>query len=289
MGEEEISVPVQLSHRHIDLRDHRVAGHVGAGHDQERVSEVREEVVVEPGIGKHAADGVDITDLRVGRMIPLFEDNDRVDRAFEQSFVLRGYECELVDMVRPDHDRKRLLDPAEAVLERARRLLDAREVEPADPPHGKDEPGIEQPGCLPDRVGAVNGIPYLVVQGKLRATVLTRNRLRMVAPGVRVAVFPRAGRAHRKVSHGRPLAVIGDFADDAVSGPAVHARRGPVILIPSPGLKNIGNALRADRDVGRDHAGVGTGPAWQDDKTIRDLPDSAGHFHRIDPGERGAP
>ena len=46
----------QLRHRDVDLRDHRVTGHVGAGHDQERVREVGEEAVVEPGVGEHAPD-----------------------------------------------------------------------------------------------------------------------------------------------------------------------------------------------------------------------------------------
>ena len=125
VGEEEISVPVQLRHRGVDLRDHRVTGHVGAGHDQERMKEMREEKVVKAGIGKHAANGVDVADVRMGRMVPFFEDHDRVDRAFQQFFVLRKNQCKFIDIVRPDHDRERLLDPAEAVLQRSRRLLDA--------------------------------------------------------------------------------------------------------------------------------------------------------------------
>ena len=123
-------------------------------------------------------------------MVPLFEDNDRVDRAFKQCPFPWRNECELVDMVRPHHDRKGLLDPAEAVLERIRRLFDACEMETADPPHGEDEPGIEQPCCLFHRILTFNGITELVLQGESGTTACARYRLGVMAPGVRVTVLP---------------------------------------------------------------------------------------------------
>ncbi len=115
-------------------------------------------------------------------MVPLFENNDRMNRAIEQFSVLRGDKGQKVDMVRADHDRKRLLDPAEPVLERACRLPDAGEVETANPPYGKDEPGIEQPRCLFYRVGTTDHVPELVIQGKFRPAAGARDRLGMVAP-----------------------------------------------------------------------------------------------------------
>ncbi len=157
--------------------------------------------MVEPGVGKHAADGVEVADLRMARMVPLFQDNDRVDRAFEQVVFMPGYACELVDMVRADHDRKRLLDPAEAVFQGARRFLDTGKVEPADPPHGKDEPGIEQSRGLFHRVGSVYHIPDRIIQGEFRAAERARDRLGMVPPGAWVAVLRSTGRAHREIRH----------------------------------------------------------------------------------------
>ena len=48
----------EFRERHVRIGDHRVAGHVRARHDQERVFHVREEEVMEPGVGQHAADCV---------------------------------------------------------------------------------------------------------------------------------------------------------------------------------------------------------------------------------------
>ena len=62
VGEEEICIPVQFCHCLINVRDHRVAGHVGTGHDEQRVLKVGEKQMMKSCIGQHAADGVEIAD-----------------------------------------------------------------------------------------------------------------------------------------------------------------------------------------------------------------------------------
>ena len=219
----------------------------------------------------------------------LFEDNDRVDRAPEQLSLLIGNEDKVIDLVRPDHDRKRLLDPAEPLFELVCRLFGACEMEPANPAHGKDESRIEQRCRFFYTIAAVDPAPEVVVESELRSAVRAGDRLGMVAPGLRVAVLAGTGRADREVCHRGPFPVIGNSGNDAVPGTAVHARGRPVVFVPPAFMIKVGNALAADRNIGRDHAGMGTGPAGQDEKTVRDLPYRAGHFHGIDPGERGTP
>ena len=86
--EEEIRIAVQFCHCLIITGNHRVTGHIGTGHNEQRVFQVREEKVVKSGIGQHAADRMEIADCCMGSRITFFQDNDRVDRAFQDLFFL---------------------------------------------------------------------------------------------------------------------------------------------------------------------------------------------------------
>ena len=116
VGEEEVCIPVQFCHRLINIRDHRVPGHVGTGHDEQRVFQVGEEQVVKSCIGKHAADRMEIADRCMGSRIAFFYDNNGMDRAFQAPVFLRGNDCQPVDIIRAYHDGKWLFNPAKATF-----------------------------------------------------------------------------------------------------------------------------------------------------------------------------
>ena len=80
-------------------------------------------------------------------------------------------------------------------------------------------PGIEQARLLRVSDPGLNLVSRGYRTGKFRAAGAARDSLGMVAPASGIAVFSCTGRAQRKVGHGSPFAVIGDFVDDAVAGP----------------------------------------------------------------------
>ena len=61
--------------------------------------------MVQAGIGEHAADGVEVTDILVGIRVTLPEDDDGPLAAFEKHLVFGREDCDPVDDVRPDHHR----------------------------------------------------------------------------------------------------------------------------------------------------------------------------------------
>src|SRR5271157_2529007 len=129
----------------------------------------------------------------------------------------------MIDKTRAHHHRERLLYPAEAGFEFPRVFLDAAEMETPDAPDREDLPGIKEGRRLLDQVDARDIVPNPVHEPEPGAAGAAGNRLCMVAPGMRVAVFLRTGRARGEFVHACPLPVVGDRPYDAVPGPAVHA------------------------------------------------------------------
>ena len=81
---EEVNVTGELPHRMVNAGYHRVAGHVGARHDQERVTEPGEEQVVKPGVREHAADGMEVADYGVCERVVFREHHNGVHRAVQE-------------------------------------------------------------------------------------------------------------------------------------------------------------------------------------------------------------
>jgi hypothetical protein len=144
MGKEKISIVAQFCHSLTGIRYHRVPRHISTGHDKERVPEVMEEEVMKRGIWEHAADGVEIADNGMCSGVALAHDHNRVYCTPEKFLVSWRNPCQLSEIIRPDHDRERLLDPAKPVFERIGRLLDTGEMKPAHPPDREDASGIQQ-------------------------------------------------------------------------------------------------------------------------------------------------
>ena len=71
------------------------------------------------------------------------------------------------------------------------------------------------------RIGSLQSHRFRLdrIRAESGAAVLAGDCLRMVAPGVRVAILPRTCRAHREVCHGCPLAVVRDLLMMLYRGP----------------------------------------------------------------------
>ena len=90
------------------------------------------------------------------------------------------------------------------------------------------------------------------IQVQPRPTDEAGVRLRVEAPVGRVAVLGGALGAHREVAHGRHRPVVGHVGDDREARPAVGAVDERVAVAPVTGGEQLGEAVRARRDVGRD-------------------------------------
>jgi hypothetical protein len=107
----------------------------------------------------------------------------------------------------------------------------------------------------------------------------------MVATALRIGVLSFAMGAHGELRHGSPLPIIREGPDDAVSWATVYAGGGPVTFIPTSSPIDIRYTLRADRDVSRNKAGQGTGPAFADLKAGECFFVDRPYFHRINAAE----
>jgi len=112
VGEKKVGLVTHFCHCTIDLGDHGVAGEVGARHYQERVGEVREEEVVQAGIGEHAPHVVEIRDRAVGFRVPLFQDDNRPFVSLEELPLAGRDGRNPIHVVRAHHDSEWLFRPA---------------------------------------------------------------------------------------------------------------------------------------------------------------------------------
>ena len=92
-------------------------------------------------------------------------------------------------------------------------------------------------------------VSVTVKEGKTRTAGIAGNGLRMMPPRLRAFVFAAAALTHGKRIHCRALAVVGNFADNAVTRTAVDAGGCPVSLVAPALLKDILHAFIADCDI----------------------------------------
>ncbi len=249
-----------------EIGDHRVARQVRTRHDEERVGEVCKEEVVQPGIGEHAPDGMEVGDPRVRRGVPLCEHHYRPLPGTENSPFFVRYNRDPLHLLRGRHHRKRLLRPAQTTFQGACRLLGAGDMKSAYPPDGDDRARIEEGCSFPDGVRRSKRRSVGPKKREVRPAGCTGDRLGVVAPARRVGVFTLTGGTHGKRLHGRTLPVVGEGVDDAVSGAAVDAGRGPVAFVSPAGCEDIGDAVVTGGDVGGDEAGEASRTALKDGK-----------------------
>ena len=88
-------------------------------------------------------------------------------------------------------------------------------MEPPDPPDREDLSGIEQCRCFTDRVGARDIGAGCIHEPEPGSACLAGDRLRMVAPGVRVACTPPRMRCTWEKSPCWSAPVVWDLFDDA--------------------------------------------------------------------------
>ena len=251
---------------------------------------MREEEVVEPGVGEHAADGMQVADGVVRCVIAFLEHHDRVDGARQQSSAPA---CETLAILSIKPGRTITANgcsirPSWALSSPEDSSMQARwnpptpriaRIFPASSSAAASRTGSSHGTSVPGPIHEPSPGPQV-----WQAIVCAWWRRECGSP-----VLPRAGSAHRKSVHACPLPVVRDLLDDAVPGPAVHAGGCPVPLVSPATGKNIRDTIVADRNIGRDHPGKRTGPAFLDHKTVRDIGRRLCHINRIDPGHRRAP
>jgi len=214
--------------------------------------------------------------------ITLFEHHDRPGPGVEDPPVFVRDHRDPLHLIRGRHHRKRLLTPAETTFQDAGRLLDTGDMKPSDPPDGDDRACIKEGRRLPDRILHRNRPPVGPEQGETRPAGGTGDRLGVVAPARRVGVLAPAGITHGERLHRRAFPVVGDGVDDTVPRTAVDAGGGPVALVAPARREDIGDAVIADSNIGRDESGEAPGAALEDDKGVgriaAHIPDNDGIY-----------
>jgi len=244
----------------LDVVDHlRPLGEVAAGHDQDLVPAL-EEQVMQRRIRQHRADPVlargDRRCDRVARPRP--QQDDGRARALEESrFGRRDDAVPGQARKRAGHHRERLVRPPLARPQPAHgRIVTRRagKVIAADALDGDRTAGVDQgPECIRDR-------PPSLQHGAV-GKALEPERGAARGAGVGLGVEPAIGRvlvlalahgAHGKARHGRLRAVVRRAFEDGKARPAVGAVGERVAKAAIARIPDLAEAARTGRKVGAD-------------------------------------
>jgi hypothetical protein len=264
--QEDVCDPAETPERLVVTHGDWLVAQIAARHN-ERATHGIEEEMMERCVGEHHAHPVEAGRHRPGDVVlaVLRQQYNRMLGRDQQSRFNRrhrGDEAHLLDGT--DHDGQRLGVPVLALAKApdsgVARCI-AREVESADAADGDYPPRGQQTRGLANRCVAVfEWRPVASGKPHARATLVARDRLRVVASVRRGLVFGAACLAHGENGHRRALAVVGERIDDRVARAAIGTGDERVAISPPIRVAKLGLALRTDRDVrGNRPVAVGVG------------------------------
>jgi hypothetical protein len=240
---------------------HRLLGQVAGGHDEGSAG-LREEQVVERGVGEDQADeGVAGGDGgSEAASLPSPHEHDRALHGEEKPplvFVERGETLGRGEVF--DHDRERLLVPPLALAQpRDGRVVGgvAGEMEAAETLDGHDRALPQARGRRHDRrvrgpAGSGLHRAFGILEKDAGPAIGTGVGLSMEAAVGHVLVLGGAPSAHRKRDHGRAGPVVGHVPGDREAGPAVRTVGERVAVAAIVGIEDLAQAVRARGEVGR--------------------------------------
>ena len=189
---------------------------------------------------------------------------------------------------RIDHDREWLVwsTLATTKLGQGRWVLRiAHQVISADALHCEDATGFDELGGALDRRQIAQGF-NVGSKRNVRATIVTANGLRVIAPIGGIVILPSTCRAHLEGNHRRVVPVIGQVGDNRDSWAAVSARD-EWVAIPSVGrVEQFFDTVTTDRRVRRDQRSITVGlVAGSDRKMICNKGSDLFGCHTVDLGK----